>query len=117
MTRETYTARVCVDCYFVHHYGFEADNISAEGVIRETGLVALSDLGDAHAFDATDSETGEGIDDFSSSSCDGCGTHLAGARYELAVELPELSDAAVDQIIADVTADDWFNEGSHFDYD
>lgn len=33
--------------------------------------------------DNTDSETGEGIHDFSHSACDGCHSHLGGSRYRL----------------------------------
>lgn len=32
-----------------------------------------------------DSETGKGIEEFSTRHCDACGTHLAGGRHEFAV--------------------------------
>lgn len=88
LTGFDYHAWVCVDCYFVHHYGYEADNIDENGLIRETGLKAMGRLDDVHPFrvtDNTDSETGEGIEEFSWRNCAGCGSTLGGARYRLAI--------------------------------
>jgi len=45
----------------------------------------------AEVFDWTDSESGEGIDEFSWRFCDGCGSRLGGSRHRLAVDLPERS--------------------------
>lgn len=38
-----------------------------------------------HLADNTDSETGEGIDEFSWRQCSGCGSTLGGSRYRMAV--------------------------------
>ena len=79
-------ARVCVDCYFAHHYGaheHEGEWFAGESDVpcdREPlALLAGFDLADG-----TDSNTGEGMETFSWRSCDGCGSTLGGARYALA---------------------------------
>jgi hypothetical protein len=46
-------------------------------------LEPLRNLLDVDLWDNTDSDTGEGIDEFSWSSCDGCGSSLGGSRYRL----------------------------------
>jgi hypothetical protein len=85
------TAMVCTDCYFAHHYGVteaqtkdgtryfagESDTFADREPLT---LVAEYDLADN-----TDSNTGEGLEDFSWSSCDGCGSTLGGARFRLAL--------------------------------
>ncbi len=79
---------VCVDCYFAHHYGatehdgqwFAGDSDTPAD--REP-LVKIEE--GSETADWTDSETEEGIDSFSWSSCDGCGSTLGGSRYRLAV--------------------------------
>jgi hypothetical protein len=84
-----YDAWVCEDCYFAHHYG--ATEHDDQWFAGDSDLPCdrepLALLGDdaADAADNTDSETGEGIDEFSSLSCQGCGSTLGGSRYRLAV--------------------------------
>lgn len=70
---------VCQDCYFAHHYG--ATEVDGEWFAGESDIPADVDL-----FDNTDSETGDGIRGFSSRRCDGCSSHLGGARYRLAFD-------------------------------
>ena len=79
---------VCTDCYFAHHYGWHehegkwyAGESDSPADREPLGLV---DDG-LQLADNTDSETGDGIDDFSWSSCSGCGSTLGGSRYRLAV--------------------------------
>lgn len=76
---------VCTDCYFAHHYG--ATEVDGQWFAGESETPAdrepLSRLRDLERADATDSETGEGVDAFSWSSCDGCGSTLGGTRYRL----------------------------------
>jgi hypothetical protein len=79
---------VCVDCYFAHHYGaheHEGQWYAGESDIPSDRkpLGMIDD--ERHLADNTDSETGEGIDSFSMSRCDGCGSSLGGERYRLAV--------------------------------
>lgn len=47
----------------------------------DAGLEALG----PHVVPDYDSETEEGIRDFSSRNCDCCGTHLAGTRHRFAI--------------------------------
>lgn len=87
MNAPTHTGiMVCVDCYFAHHYGarqhdgawFAGDSdtpCDCEPLARLVGLELADD---------TDSETGEGIETFSRSWCDGCGSTLGGERFRLA---------------------------------
>lgn len=80
---------VCTDCYFAHHYGDNVDLADDVGIDRpEPATVPLSELDSVHWHyaDAVDlerrfGETGE--EEFSTRSCEGCGTHLAGARHRL----------------------------------
>jgi hypothetical protein len=78
---------VCTDCYFAHHYG--AHEHEGQWFAGESDSPCddepLSELDGYELADNTDSETGEGIDTFSWSSCDGCGSTLGGSRYRLAV--------------------------------
>ena len=81
------TAYVCTDCYFAHHYG--ATEVDGQWFAGESDtpcdrepLVLLNGFDLA---DNTDSETGEGIDDFSWRSCEGCGSTLGGSRFRLAL--------------------------------
>ena len=67
---------VCVDCYFTHHGVNETVAPDREPLSLVENAAALTDW--------TDSETGEGIDAFSWSSCDGCGSTLGGDRFRLA---------------------------------
>jgi hypothetical protein len=78
---------VCTDCYFAHHYGAHKHN--GEWFAGESDVPSdrepLCKLKEYDLADSTDSETGEGIDDFSWSGCDGCGSQLGGSRYRLAL--------------------------------
>ena len=94
-------AWVCVDCYFAHHYGAHQDDdglwyageddepVGGSYLIqqgdRSHNREPLAQLDGYNLSDNTDSETGEGIDDFSWGACPGCGSTLGGARYRLAV--------------------------------
>lgn len=73
-------AWVCLDCYWMHHYGRSASDDPAYVPDRRPLSLITSE-----AWDFTDSETGDGIADFSWSPCEGCGSNLGGARYRLAV--------------------------------
>jgi len=85
---------VCVDCYFTHHGVFEVD---AHGTPDREPLSLIDEAAEVTAgmvFDEHECgrENGEEIDEcdcerieFSSSSCDGCGSHLAGSREALTV--------------------------------
>jgi hypothetical protein len=81
---------VCTDCYFAHHYG--AHSHDGRWFAGESDTPAdrepLGRLAGLELADDTDSETGEGIDDFSWRSCEGCGSSLGGARYRLAIFEP-----------------------------
>jgi hypothetical protein len=61
-----------------HYQGKEADRRLK--AIKE----GLKNLG-PHLVSDFDSESGEGIEEFSRSECDCCGQHLAGQRHRLAV--------------------------------
>ncbi len=80
-------AWVCVDCYFAHHYG--AHEHDGEWFAGDSYTPAdrepLGKLAGCELADNTNSETEEGMDTFSRSPCDGCGSTLGGARYRLAV--------------------------------
>ncbi len=109
MTARTYSnVSVCEDCYFAHHYG--AREIDGQWFAGDTDTPAdrepLALLERYELSDNTDSETGDGIDTFSWQSCDGCGSHLGGSRYRLALfesdlPAPDAADAPTfDQIEA-----------------
>lgn len=89
-------ATVCVDCYFAHHYG--AREINGEWFAGESDTPCdrepLALLANHELADNTDSETGEGMEDFSWRSCEGCGSTLGGSRYRLAV-FPQARAVAV----------------------
>ena len=78
---------VCTDCYFAHHYG--AHEHDGQWYAGESDSPAdrepLALLDGYDLADNTDSETGVGIDEFSWSSCGGCGSTLGGSRHRLAV--------------------------------
>lgn len=59
---------VCMDCYTDHHEGR-----------------AMKDESRVTWTDNTDSDSGEGIEDFSRSRCGCCGSTLGGSRYRMAV--------------------------------
>ncbi len=87
-TREDYgNVYVCQDCYFAHHYGaHEHEGMWYSGDSDTPAeCEPLARLAEYELADNTDSETGDGIDEFSWSRCDGCGSHLGGSRYRLAL--------------------------------
>lgn len=61
-----------------YHYGKDADKRQAE---IEAGLEKLG----PHLVSNNDSETGDGIEEFSRRECDCCGTRLAGGRHRFAI--------------------------------
>ena len=80
---------LCVDCLFaavnddytgLDYYYREPEASQREQRIRE-GLTKLG----AHLVLDFDSETNEGIDEFSSVGCDCCGTSLAGTMHRFAI--------------------------------
>lgn len=82
---------VCTDCYFAHHYG-ATEAQTKTGTVWFAGesdsftdLEPLRLLEGLELADATDSETGEGLECFSWRSCEGCGSSLGGSRFALAV--------------------------------
>lgn len=80
---------VCTDCYFTHHYG--ATEHDGEWFAGESDdpcdREPLAKLDGYNLADNTNSKTGEGMDDFSWRSCDGCGSTLGGSRFRLAVTM------------------------------
>jgi hypothetical protein len=78
---------VCTDCFFAHHYG--AHEHDGQWYAGESDTPCdrepLNKLADYDLADNTDSETGEGIEEFSMRACEGCGSNLGGSRYRLAV--------------------------------
>ncbi len=105
MTRAEYgEAYVCVDCYFSHHYG--ATEHEGQWFAGESDAPCdrepLCKLEGYDLADNTDSESGEGMDDFSWRSCEGCGSTLGGARYRLALfviepDRPQVDDGFVSE--------------------
>ena len=89
--RDFINLSVCTDCYYCHHYGdigdvYSLDDADAvETHLHRNAVVtdALAALG-PDVVDNCDSETGRGIDGFSSTACDCCGSSLGGKRYRLA---------------------------------
>lgn len=83
-------AWVCTDCYMAHHYGTTSQPTADGGTVWYAGesdtpcdREPLTRLVGLDAWDDTDSVTGDGMDDFSRSSCDGCGSPLGGSRFRL----------------------------------
>lgn len=102
-TRTHHDAWVCTDCYFAHHYGRHQDD-QGNWFAGESDIPAdcppLDMLTSYELSDNTCSnhdveghpcaqcgreDYEDGIDTFSSSRCEGCGSHLGGSRYRLAV--------------------------------
>ena len=86
---------VCQDCYMAHH-GYDVENPDDEPLGK-------LDHEHWHYADAHDDERrfGEtGYDEFSSVSCDGCGTHLAGARHRLVMWANEASQESYLTVMA-----------------
>lgn len=85
---EYFNVWVCVDCYFAHHYGWHEHDgqwfaEESDTPCDREPLKLLESCG--NITDNTDSETGEGINEFSWRSCDGCGSGLGGGRHRLTV--------------------------------
>lgn len=78
---------VCTDCYFAHHYGAEkrGEEWFVDGGQEPCDREPLTLLEGSVIADNTDSETGDGINEFSWRDCHGCGSTLGGARYRLTV--------------------------------
>ena len=76
---------LCVDCTLVECSGIRGTSL--EGTPRGAEvLAALAKLGErGHAAPAFDSETGQGMREFSSMPCAACGDTLAGYRAEFAL--------------------------------
>ena len=75
----------CADCLMAACNG---DYSSFDDAQIEAAKKGLKRLG-PYVVPAFDSETGEGITEFSRSPCDCCGSDLAGSRHEFAVLEPE----------------------------
>jgi hypothetical protein len=79
---------VCENCYMAHA-GYVSEYEGKwyrEGDGFDDGHTdnwPLSLLNDVELYDNTDSETGEGIESFSWSWCQGCGSSLGGSRHRL----------------------------------
>lgn len=72
---------LCCDCTFVACNGPHGMDIDPENLlIVETGLAELG----PHVVPDFDSETGEGLEDFSSRQCASCLSGLAGYRARFA---------------------------------
>lgn len=92
--RHHYVAWVCVDCYFVHHGIYESESgttptcalalISASDEIT-SGLVLDEHEPDCPMRADQFSECECEEIPFSSSPCEGCGSHLAGSRHALTI--------------------------------
>jgi hypothetical protein len=73
---------LCSDCAMVACNGEHGADIEPEQLQRtEQGLAALG----PHLVPDFDSETGEGLREFSASPCSGCGSQLAGYRARFAI--------------------------------
>jgi hypothetical protein len=91
MIRTLINVWVCTDCYFAHHYGahehegawYAGDSDTPAN--REPLALLVGKGQPGYLFDNTNSETGEGIDEFSRDRCDGCGSSLGGSRYRLSI--------------------------------
>jgi hypothetical protein len=80
----------CDDCYIVaetgdtssfdYYYGPKAEDRIQE-IEKELSLYEK----EGHIVSDNDSETGEGIEEFSHRYCDCCGTGLAGGRHRMAL--------------------------------
>ena len=87
---------VCTDCYTAYHYGAveitdaDADEHNPPGWYAGLSDIPadrepLTELDWSRLADDTNSNSADsGIDTFSSSTCNGCGSRLGGSRYRLA---------------------------------
>jgi hypothetical protein len=77
---------VCTDCYFAHHFGAYQDETGrwfTTDTVTPCDAEPLAWLDGFELFDDTDSDSGDGIDPFSSSRCEGCHSTLGGTRFRL----------------------------------
>lgn len=80
--------QLCDDCLFAAvnddysglDYSYKPEDAEQRKLAIQEGLNELGWLVPNY-----DSETGDGIKEFSSHACDCCGTHLAGQRHRFAV--------------------------------
>ena len=73
---------LCTDCTLVACNGSAGADIQPEQLARtEAGLAGLG----PHLVPNFDSESGDGLREFSSSPCAACGSHLAGYRARFAI--------------------------------
>ena len=73
---------LCVDCTMVAVNG---DSTGIEDDEREAEVCAAVEAMGPHLVPNSDSETGEGQDEFSWRPCDCCGSSLGGARERFAL--------------------------------
>ena len=92
---------VCEDCYSVHHFGEISEFCQVFGIYSSAGpndvesmvtraadrneecQTAMAKFG-PNVVDATNSETGEGYEEFGRYACSSCRTPLHGGRWQLA---------------------------------
>jgi hypothetical protein len=82
MTPDTAELWFCQDCEIAECNGDYSGMDDARAVEVTAGFITLTERG--HLAPNSDSETGEGMEEFSRRQCDACGTHLAGYRARFA---------------------------------
>jgi hypothetical protein len=81
----------CYDCYTIVETGdassfdYYLSPSEAADRVKEIERELLLFEKEGHLVSDNDSETGEGIEEFSRRVCDCCGTGLAGRRYRMAL--------------------------------
>lgn len=105
-TIQTRTVWVCVDCYEAHHGVGDDDSARANqreplSLIGEVDEVTAGLMWDEHDDECANRLAREWVDEcecerqtFSWSACQGCGSHLGGAREALTI-WPASTDAPV----------------------
>lgn len=78
---ETMEIVVCTDCYFSHH---EGRFIPGTWTLLESNEYVVDQTTCAPCWDAN-LECEHNTQDFSADPCGGCGTQLAGERYQMAI--------------------------------
>ena len=81
--------KFCFDCLFaavnddytVLDYNYSSEEAAVRMEVIQAGLRKWG----PHLVPDFDSETGDGIEEFSSAPCDCCGSRLAGERYRFVV--------------------------------
>jgi hypothetical protein len=76
---------LCDDCTI---YAVNGDTSGIPDEDEKRVVKGVNALG-PHLVPDFDSETGEGMEEFSRTTCDGCGTRLAGGRHRFAILGPE----------------------------